>query len=799
MEKLKRAYLNAVFILLGSLAIYAQEGSGIKGQVVDTNGVRIESGDVIVLSPADSTIIKGIHFWDGVFELYGILDTDVLIKVAASGYQTIYRRTTLNASEGVATDLGTIELKVAVQTLEGVDVVYTRPMFERQVGKLVVNVDGTILSERGTLLDLLKSAPNVIVKSSGDVIVVGKGSAIIFIDGQRLGSFEMLSSIPATLVDRIEIIENPSARYDAEGNAVIEIITKKGAMNGYQIDLGLRGMKRTYETGAYWAGLTLRKNWFSLYLFGGQYTGKIREEEEYYRKIYGNPLIEMENKIGIDNDHRFDTWVYFDMDFRLDSLNTLFTSYTFTRAKSVTYAENRNTIYEDSIRAGDIYSETLGSPTRFMHSASAGYNRVLDTLGSNLRFTGQYTNFEIENSSTIRQITDFGSTLENSFLSENFNNIGFFSAQLDYDKKFSDKFGYTIGAKNTLATNESGITFQRYEHPGWIVDSTMLNEFDYTENITAGYGELAGKIKKFSYQAGLRYEWTTVKGNSLIAGTGVASREYHNLFPNVQLSYDLGPDLILGASYNNRIQRPSYQDLDPFVNFIDSVSSIRGNPSLLPSYSHNAELSLVYMEYASITLGYTRTKNPIFLTVEKDPGSNTFSAITRNIESGEMYSLALVLPYEFPWWTTFNSFGYTFNKYVYSDQSALVVSNEPTYYVNLYNEFRIPKAFNLEITYEYVVPGSQGFFVLKPYQSLGGSISRKFLKDQLTVRFSLFDVFFTGIERGESALEEFNVQYTSKVDNRSFMLTLLWNFSKLKDASLSAKSIDRDQKDRIKD
>ena len=437
MEILKKLHLIVVFVLLGPLAIYAQDGSGIKGHVIDTNGVQIESGDVVVLSPDDSTVIKGIHFWDGSFELYGILETEVLIKITASSYQDYYQRTILKPKEGSVLDLGTIRLKESIQSLNEVDAVYTRPMFEREIGKLVVNVDGTILSERGTILELLKSAPNVIVKSSGDVIVVGKGNAIIYIDGQRLGSLDMLSSISANIVDRIEIIENPSARYDAEGNAVIEIITKKGALNGYEVNLGLRGMKRTYETAAYWAGFNYRKNWFSMYLFAGQYTGTLREEEEYYRKVFGNPMIEMKNKIGNDNDHRFDTWVYLDTDYRLDSINTLFTSYSFTREKTVSRSVNSNEIFEDEIYIGDLSSNTLSSPEKWMHSASAGYNRVLDTVGSNLRITGQYTNFEIGNLSTIEQVSTFGSSIEKSFLSENYNHINFFSGQLDFEKKFN--------------------------------------------------------------------------------------------------------------------------------------------------------------------------------------------------------------------------------------------------------------------------------------------------------------------------------------------------------------------------
>jgi hypothetical protein len=205
------------------------------------------------------------------------------------------------------------------------------------------------------------------------------------------------------------------------------------------------------------------------------------------------------------------------------------------------------------------------------------------------------------------------------------------------------------------------------------------------------------------------------------------------------------------------------------------------------------------MEYASITLGYSKANNPMFLTVEQNPGTNTFSAVVQNIESSEAYSIGLVLPYEIPWWTTFNAFGYTFNEYKYQDNSALVVSSEPTFYVSLYNEFRFKNLFNLELTYEYISPGSQGFFIAKPMQSIGGSISRKFLDDKLYVQFRAFDVLFTNIERAESTLGDFYVNYTSRTDSRSFMLTLTWRFGKIGDNSMKGSSIDDDEQDRIKD
>ena len=793
--------LTTVLFLLGALLsitnVYAQDTYGLMGTVIDADAKPIESGNLIVLDPSDSTVIKGIHFWDGKYELFGIIPRDVILRFTSDGLKDVFIAKSFPENQSLF-DLGETKLNEKIQELEGVEIVHRKPMYTREVGKLVVNVEGTILSERGTILELLKSAPNVIVRSDGGVSVAGKGTAIVYIDGQRVISMDMLSAMSSDLVSKIEIIENPSSKYDAEGNAVIEIITKSGALNGYQGNIGLRGMKRTESQVAYWGNLQYRKNWFSMYASVGQYSGAVNEVEQYYRDVYGSNPVQMENDVDKRYNHKFDTWGYLDFDFRLDSLNTLFINYAITRLKSELEIDNVNLIYDDATFLGDLTSDSKGVQNHMMHSISGGYVRTLDTLESEISLTGQYTNFNIDANNRITQISDFGTPVTSYFRNNNTNSIRVYSGNLDYVKNWSDKIKLNFGAKNSYVTNESAINFEYQLNDSWFTDVDLRNQFDFYENILAGYGELSGKLNKLSYNTGVRYEWTTTKGNSFISGTGVVNREYQNFFPNVQLNYEITKDLILGASYNNRIKRPSYQDLDPFINYIDSVSAFRGNPQLVPAISQNAELSLVYMEYASITFGYAKTKNPMYLTVEQNIGQNTFNAIVKNIESSETMSLGVVLPYELPWWTTFNAFGYQLNRFEYNDNAALVVNNRPTFYMSLYNEFRIKKWFDIEVTYDYVSPGSDGIFLVKPYQSLGASIARKFLDDKLSVRFSVFDALFQEKEQAESTLTGFYVGYTSRSDTRSLMLTAVWNFGKMRDDSMKGKMIDKDERDRVK-
>lgn len=793
---MKKISLFILLFVFDTLYCSGQDTYGVKGTVLDSLGNPIERGNVIFLNPADSSVIKGNQFWDGQYELYGIDRSNCILKVTANGYVNYFQNVVFKDS---ITELDPISMSLLTQSMGDVEVVVRKPMFERDLDKLVVNVEGTILSEKGSVIDLLRSAPNVIVKSDGSVSVVGKGAAIIYIDGRRVNNLEILNSIQANDVSKIEIIDNPSAKYDAAGNAVIEIKTKKGMMNGYEGQLGVRGMYRTEAQSSYWFALGYRKDWFSLNFSGYQFVGNWHEDENYFRRVYGSTLTEMQNDVEKETFYHFSSGMNLSTDFRLDSINTVFVNYNLSRRKPEDYQLNTNLVYNDSIYAGDLQSISNGLGTRWTHSISSGYRRQLDTLGSEFRTTVQYTSFISDNLTDIRQTSNFDTVIYNHYNNFNECNIDVLSGQSDYSKRFGRYNELSAGLKYTSVTNKSKVDLKEEIGGNWYSDSSTYNTFEYHEQIGAAYAEWRAKHGKFKYLTGVRYEATKMEGSSFNSGSGVINRTYHSLFPTIQLSYNFSDDLILGLNYNYRIARPSFQDMDPFVIFVDSLTAFRGNPQLVPSYTHNAELSLIYMEYASIKLGYQRAINPMFLTVEKDPIANTFSAITKNIKSSEMYTIAFVIPWENTWWTTFNAIGYYFNNFQYADNLELITSKEPTWYISIYNEFRIPKLFSLELNYEYYNPGTQGFFIARPYQFMMAGITRKFFKDKLQVNFSVYDPLKLSVERAYADVLNFYVDYSSWSDSRNYVLTLRYNFGKLERNYTAAKNIDGDSKNRIKD
>ncbi len=226
---------------------------------------------------------------------------------------------------------------------------------------------------------------------------------------------------------------------------------------------------------------------------------------------------------------------------------------------------------------------------------------------------------------------------------------------------------------------------------------------------------------------------------------------------------------------------------------------MRGNPYLLPEYTNAFEATLTYMKEASIGFEYSRTNGALNLVVDKlNNGTDAFIAMTKNLDYSETYSYNIALPYELKWWTTYNAFGYAVNTFVYKQNGIQVKNKQPMYYVYLYNEFRFKKLFSMEITYQYTSGGVDGIFTYKPFYQLGANIKKTFFKDKLTVRLIANDILSSFKEWGGSNIPGYNVTYFTKYQTHYYMLSLNYQFGKLKAPDYKDKSVNQDEFNRIK-
>ncbi len=794
---------NCILIFLSFLYVQysAAQSYKIQGTVLGENNKALISGNIILLSQSDSSIIKGDFFMDSKFEMKNIDDSLFILKITALGFETHFQLVANSKKDSLLT-IDAIQLKMNT-TLKEIEVVSKLPLFERDGERVKVNVENSALSNLGSVLDVLKKTPTVMVSSTDNVSLFGKGDAIIYVDGQQISSADVLKTIASTELKEIEIISNPSAKYDASGKAVINIITKKNNLEGYNGNLIQNTMYGKYLFS--YTGLRFNykyKKWSTFVSYGFPH-GKVWSSDEYYRNLKSNDstITEMKNKIYTVNDQVNSHYYRAGVNYAIDSVRSFGFQYNGFYSLNKNEADNSNEIFKNSVPQLTIETNTLSHPKLINNTANVNYTRILDTLKSEWSAAFQYGNFTSKNFDEITQKIIVVNTIDQQLKrNSGLNEIQLFTGQTDLIKVFNKKWEIESGIKDSYIINESAIDFENYSVAGeWVSDPAYFNGYKYSENVLAAYTQLRYSNKKLNMRAGLRAEHTASDGYSKITNQQVINREYTNLFPSAFLGYDFTKDLNTSITYSSRIARPSFQDMDPFINYIDSLSSFRGNPYLVPSYTHSLEASLIYMKEASLTFSYARTNGAMNLVVDKsDDGTDAFVATTKNLDYSETYSIGITIPYELTWWTTYNYFGYMQNAFAYKSGSTVIQNKKPMFYMYLYDEFRFKKYFSMEVTFEYTSAGVDGIFTFEPFYNLSANIKKTFFKDKLTCRFIANDILTTAFNRGASNVEGYDVNYVSRENTHYFVLSLNYRFGKLKSTDYRDKSVNKEEYDRIK-
>lgn len=503
----------------------------------------------------------------------------------------------------------------------------------------------------------------------------------------------------------------------------------------------------------------------------------------------------------------YDTQKYTDVyyyragiNYRPDSLTTIGFQYNGFFDSKDNHSKNTNSILANSISQYSLNTSTHSRPIVINNSCNLNYIRKLDTLGSEIFIAAQYGQFDLKTKSNIHQETTLNdTTLLSAKRNLNNNSINIFGAQIDFTKCFDKNWKLESGIKETYINKTSDITFQNYSDQNWNSDPDYKNGFSFSENILAAYAELRYKKNKFNSRIGVRAENTNSDGFSKILNQKIISRQYINFFPSAFVGYDFTKDLTTSLTFSSRINRPTFQDLDPFINYIDSVTSFRGNPYLLPEYTNSIEASLIYMKEANLNFGYNNTRGAMRLAVDKlNDSTDAFTATTKNLNNSETYSFGITIPYELKWWTTANYFGYFINNFTYQLNGEIIKNTKSTYSIYLYNEFRAKKYISVEVTYEYTSHAVDGIFTSNPFSMLSGTIKKTLFNDKLTCRFTASDILKSYIMSGGSNIPLYNISYESKTSTHYFLLALNYKFGKLKNIDYKNRSVNQEEFNRVK-
>ncbi len=770
----------------------------LRAQVMDEQEQIIELGNVLLLHPQDSSLLKGAVFMDGKIQVEQIEQTQLLLQVTALGYEDFFQKIE-NPTQLTEIHLGKIIL--SLQLMEGIEVVARQAVFEQRGTDLIINVANTSLREAGTALDVIQNSPKVFISRGGQISVIGKGTALIYLNGQPISSTQILNSISSNDLKRVEIIENPSAKYDAAGNAVINIITKSKSLEGYKIGLLQRVGKGKHFRSYFQADTYYKMGklmWQASYgIRPWQWGGRNRQTRS---NRVNTTFSEIDNYFTqknnrLDHDYNFRSSYQFSPKLKLNF------QYTGTAVTGDKDADNLRTALSNEVSDFTITGKVTGPYDQISNTLNLSLQNTLDTLGSNIQLVGQYATYDFERNEQNRQVfivENVNTAINRRSLNQN--DIRIYTFQADYKKVFNPKWNWENGIKNAYVTNNSLLTFEGENPDGsYFSLPEFSNGFEYAENILAAYSQINWQGKSLKFTAGLRGEWTQTEGISANADEEQKyNRNYFNLFPSASLHKTFSKNVNASVDYSYRINRPLFQDLNPYVLFVDSLVSLRGNPNLVPEYSHAISTNIKLKNW-NLNLNYVYNKNKINQIFRSLDTSNpeAISFVKENLRHTQLYSAALSRPLQFKWYSAYFTAGVFYDDHQVRDTETLLMNDKWGYYFQTNQSVQLPWLLKLDAYYNYTSSRVDGVYIDNPISYLNLSLSRPFFNKQLTATLWANDVFDTFKFTGISNFNQMYMTYLSEGDFHFIRLSLNWNFGKLGTNHLGGKQISKSELNRI--
>ncbi|WP_460547834.1 TonB-dependent receptor [Hymenobacter daeguensis] len=652
----KRAGLLLALLLLGPLAALAQSAGSVSGRLLDAaNGEPLPFAGVVLLRATDSSFVAGAQTLEtGAFALEKVPLGNYVLKASVVGYRTGLRALTLTPA-APALALGPLRLRTAATKLAEVVVKGERAIVSATLDKKVIDVTKDLTATGGTAVDVLQNVPSVTVDQSGAVSLRGSTNVKVFVDGKPTGV--TLDQLPASSIQNIEVVTNPSSRYDAEGSAgIINIVLKKERQDGWNGQASA-----TAGTGdKYNASLSLNYHQGKINVFGSY---DFRQDR---RTSYGSvrqrtttgagTVVLNQDRTGVS--YGTSHAVRVGLDYALTPEQTLTLAvqprYNSQRSLEDIISDQNNISTSTPIALGNTNRYNTNTGTAPQADFSLDYRRTWAAqkrreLTANVVYTpAQYK-------IGVNSITDYRSEAgwTTGRQHQQFDNqADLFSAQVDYVMPVGEKGRYELGAKSISRRYDNDYGFSSAGQYALSFDPS--NRFVYHENIQAAYGTYANAAGAWSYQLGLRLEQTNTRGDqSMEVPDAHFTRSYLSLFPSAVLAYDVNTENRVQFSYSRRVQRPNADELNPFTDRSDPLNLRSGNPALFPEFVHALELgeqrffgksgagsvsATAFYRFEENTI--TNIRNPFFL----DPVTNTVVTNTTRLNVGQEtnYGLELV-------------------------------------------------------------------------------------------------------------------------------------------------------------
>ncbi|SFA42934.1 Outer membrane receptor proteins, mostly Fe transport [Pedobacter suwonensis] len=762
----------------------------ISGIILDENKKPADYVTVVLFKASDSSVVK-TAFTDpsGTFNFNISGKGSYYYKASNMGYKTLKSKTIVLTEDHQKVDFGTAQLIASTQNLKDVNVAVTKPLIERKMDKIVMNVSNSAVMTGSTALEVLQKAPGVTVDQNDKISMMGKQGVLIQLDGKQtyMSSADvanLLRNMQSSDIESIELITNPSSKYDASGNSgIINIKTKKNKNGGTNGSInGSLGYGKNLRANT---GLNLNYRAQKVNLFGNYSYGKFeRDNLIAIDRISNGTTDTYFMQVGESNRKQYNNNLKAGLDYFIDKKNTIgiLVNGYFNHGNETS---TNNTLIGPSFQKIDSTLITNSLQTNKYNNVSynLNYKSVLDTAGSEISADLDYSRYKGND----------GSNYENDYRFQNGDRIrpiiytrnntpsiiDIKAFKIDYNVSLTKTVKLEAGLKSSWVKTDNDLQAEAYVNSAWENDTRRSNQFVYDENVNAAYTNVNKQFKNTSVQIGLRVEQTNSKGN-LITKNTVVERNYWDFFPTLFVQQKLSKNNQLGFSYSRRIDRPSYDALNPFIYYLDEFTYSKGNPFLNPQYTHNFELSYTLLQKYMLSIGYSRINDVIAEVILPDAASQSLYQTNANIATNISYNANLNVPLQLTkWWQTNNNLNIFYLSFEAPDLAGSALKTGKTsFQFKSQQTFTIMDGFTAEINGSYESPLDYGTLSLKARYYIDAGLSKSMFNKKASLKLALSDVFNMSESNLSSAYPGLTYSLHQKNETQVGRISFTYRFGK---------------------
>ncbi|MNJ94927.1 hypothetical protein D3C87_126310 [compost metagenome] len=678
-------------------------------------------------------------------------------------------------------------IETEVNILEEVIITQKKALYTQKSDRMIFNVESSIVSEGGNAIDALSRAPGVVISQDGEISIRGQQGVGVMINGKltQLSQKELanyLKSTTSSNIKQIEVITNPSSKYDATGKAgIINIVLKKSNSSGLKGTVFSsygRGRKNRTNSGL---DLSYNKDKFSIF---GNYSYTFRGEEErkkfeqiQYKDNSRKEIATKNHQYSITDEPLTSNNFKIGTQYEVSSKTNLEVSLDAKIGRYQNIADGRNTLLNEFNQLQfDALTDNDSKERWYDYTYAFSGTHKFDTNGKNMSFdleyeTSKFRSNQFQSAQNLNTSTGIDINDRRGYIPSQ---LKVFTGKLDFTNPLQERKTLEWGFKTSIKHNDNPSVYEYYQNDEWIIDPNSSNHFEYKEQIYAAYANYKYQIENFNIQGGLRTEYTAIDINQKTLNENHKD-DYLKWFPSVSMKYELNSDHALHTSYSKRINRPSQFDLNPFRFYDDSFNYSQGNPNLVPEITHAAEIGYAWKSAFMASLYFSTTKD-VFTEIYSYNPENNITVITQvNMNKSYNYGVNITNTTDiYKWWAVNTLFNIFENRYKVDIPGTNSIDPIVTFNLNAQNSFTISDSWKAEANAQYQSQSNLGIYKRDVFFDFSVGVSKQILANKGSIKFNVTDIFNTNKYHINSTVGETYINKRYNLDSRVATLSFTY-------------------------